>query len=315
VVRNSNGDWLFRVVTGADGRFNTSLLTNDTYFLHTRDEPFGLARELYDDYPCPLFSGCGDRDFILTNGTPVVMNGSDQTDIDFMLELPVGGIISGRVSDANIGIPLPDVHVALLDSNNNQIWGRLTDSLGDYYFAGLPDGAYKVFADDVPEGYTEELFGGDHCPDRNCDFNISGTPITIDGGAPADDKNIDLDYTGTRLLGTLTRSDTGAPVSSQYGEAGVELFNAAGEFMDSRLTNGAGQFQINLTAGDYYLVSVSDWDHHQLINEAWDNIKCHQDCDPLAVGATLISVPENHSVVADFDLDPEVIFKNSFEGQ
>jgi len=83
--------------------------------------------------------------------------------------------------------------------------------------------------------------------------------------------------------------------------------------MDGWDTNRAGQFQINLPAGSYYLIAVNEWEYHGLVNEVWDNVKCSRDCDPLMVGTILIEVPENHSILADFVLDPEVIFKHGFE--
>ena len=134
----------------------------------------------------------------------------------------------------------------LLDDSNVSIAETQTDTFGNYYFSGLEDGSYKVYAAGVPEGYVEELFGGDHCPVSSCDLTVSGTPITISGGGVAADRNIQLDHSGTRFLGTITRSDTGEPVSAQYAHMGVDLFNEAGERVGGWPTNQAGQYQIAL---------------------------------------------------------------------
>ena len=170
---------------------------------------------------------------------------------------------------------------------------------------------------DVPEGYTIELFGGDHCANLECNLATSGTIITIVGGGLASGKDIALDYSGTRLLGTITRSDSGAPVSSLDAHVSADLYDAAGDFIGDWPTNRAGQYQIHLAgAGSYYLVAVNDWDNHGLINEAWDDIKCSHNCDPLDNGATLIPVAEGTTVVADFVLDPSFIISGTiqFEG-
>jgi hypothetical protein len=209
------------------------------------------------------------------------------------------------------------VHMNLLDPSGNYLRNTDTDATGHYYFSGLADGDYKVIAIDVPHPrYEGELYGGDHCSDWNCDLNTAGAIINISGGGVADGKDIALDYEGTRLLGTITRSDTGEPVSSLYGFAGVDVYRETGEYFRFFETNRAGQFSLHPTGGrSYYLVAVSDTDKHGLLAEAWDDIRCVDNCNPLDLnmGATLIEVPENTTVVRDFILDPEVAFKNGFE--
>jgi len=54
-------------------------------------------------------------------------------------------------------------------------------------------------------------------------------------------------------------------------------------------------------------------DTHGLLNEVWNDIRCTDNCNPLDLGAILIEVLENTTVVRDFILDPEVAFKSSFE--
>jgi len=95
---------------------------------------------------------------------------------------------------------------------------------------------------------------------------------------------------------------------------GVDLFDEAGERVGGWATNQIGQYQIALPGtGNYYLATLNDWNHHGLVNEAWDNIKCSTVCDPLILGADLIPVTDGTTVVADFLLDPEVVFSDSFE--
>ena len=313
-VRNVDGEHLFELSTGQDGTYQTNSVVEGVYFIQTRDEPLGLGRELYDDHLCLPANRCDDPSYVSANATAVVVAGADVSGIDFVLEVPTGGLITGQVTDADAGIVLLDVYMMLLDDSNESIAETHTDTLGNYYFSGLEDGSYKVYAVGVPEGYVEELFGGDHCPVSSCDLTVSGTPITISGGAVAADKNIQLDFSGTRLLGTITRSDTGEPVSARYAQMGVDLFNESGERVGGWPTNQAGQYQIALPGpGNYFLATFNDWDYHGLVNEAWDNIKCSTVCDPLILGADLIPVTDGTTVVADFLLDPEVVFSDSFE--
>jgi len=192
-VRDANGEPLFGLRTGPDGVYQTHSVVDGVYFIQTRDEPLGLGRELYDNHLCLPSSRCDDPSYVTANATAVVVAGADVAGIDFILEVPAGGLISGEVTDADTGIFLPDVHMNLLDSSNEPIAGTHTDALGNYYFSGLADGIYKVYAVGVPEGYVEELFGGDHCPDWSCDLDVSGMPITISDGGVVTDTDIVLD--------------------------------------------------------------------------------------------------------------------------
>ena len=49
------------------------------------------------------------------------------------------------------------------------------------------------------------------------------------------------------------------------------------------------------------------------LNEAWKDIRCFDNCNPLDIGATKITAIEGATVVADFIVDPEVAFKDGFE--
>jgi len=314
VVKNHKGEHIFETFTDPGGNYQSDLLANDSYFVHTVNEPTGMGRELYDDVPCLPSGLCDDPAFITSQGTAVVIDGTDETGIDFILEVPAGGQISGRVGDADIGIPLPDVHMNLLNEFGNQLTYTNTDALGNYYFAGLEDGNYKVIAIGVPPRYSSELYGGEHCNNWECDLNTAGTVIPINGGAVSTGRDIELDYVGTRLLIKVTRSDTGEPVSSLYAYAGIDLFNSAGEYMLGRGTNSAGQVQFHpRNPNDFYLVFINDWNFHGLLNEAWKDIRCFDNCSPLDIGATKITALEGATVVVDFIVDPEVAFKDGFE--
>jgi len=310
VFKNMDGFFLFELWTDAGGNYQTELMSDDSYFIHTLIEPVGLGRELYDDIPCLPADACHDPAYVKANGTPVTVDGADRTGIDFELAVPAGGMISGQVTDADIGIPLAEVHMDLLNEYGDYLVATDTDPSGNYYFSGLTDGDYKVIAINVPPGYTIEFYGGEHCPEANCDRNALGAIINITGSAQSADKDIALDYDslGTRLLGTITRSDGGAPVSSHRAHAGVDLYSESGDFLEGTGTNRAGQYQFHFPgAGNYYLVTVNHWEYHHLINEAWADIKCSDDCNPLNMGADLIEV------AADFELNPSFTISGTIQ--
>jgi hypothetical protein len=250
-------------------------------------------------------------------GDPVSIDNGDHTGIDFDLVVPPGlGMITGRVTDADLGVPMPDVHLALLDENGNPFRDTSTDGDGNYYFSALGDRSYKVIADGVPEGYTGVLYPDVPCHEWSCDTQNEGALIAISGANIADNRDIALDFTGTRIIGTVTRSDTHDPVSSEFGVMVVNLFDANGQHIGETGTNRAGQYQYTFAeGGDYYLSTRNDDGYHALMDEAWDNIPCLNYCNPKDSGGNLISINEGQTLVRDFELDPweDLIFKNGFE--
>ena len=122
-----------------------------------------------------------------------VLNG-DRTGIDFNLEVPPGGLISGRVSDADTGIPMPDVHMLLMNEFGNHLVDTSIDQYGNYYFSGLTDGNYKVLANGVPEGYAWKLFPDVACHEWSCDPATEGGIINISAAATSSSNDIALDF-------------------------------------------------------------------------------------------------------------------------
>ena len=75
LIRNSDGEHIANAQTDAGGNYQTALLADDSYFVHTAGEPFGLGRELYDDIPCLPGDICWDPAYVKANGTAVIING------------------------------------------------------------------------------------------------------------------------------------------------------------------------------------------------------------------------------------------------
>ena len=309
-IFNSNGDYLGETRTDSNGNYQTMPFADDTYFARTHNnEPGGLGRQLYNGFDCLPASDCNDSAYIAANGTAIQIAGSNYGGVDFVLSIPAGNVIFGKVTDDVIFAPLPDVYIVLFDESGGWIAEVVTDKFGDYYFSGLDDGDYKVYASGVPEGYSGELYNDIFCPDWSCDFGSEGDLVNVSGGDTGN-INIALNYstgTGSRIFGTVTRSDTLAPVSSQNVHFEILAFDSAGDFVGSSGINSAGQYQLHFPAGgDYYLVTQHDVGFHGLINEGWDNVQCYDNCNPIDIGATLIHVNDSETVVADFILDPAV---------
>ena len=306
-IRNANGDNLFGIPTDPDGYYQTGEVADDTYFVVAQNEQLGLGREVWDDVACEPFWLCGDPGFIRDHGTPIGISGGDRLDIDFDLVIPPGGMISGQLIDADTGLPVMGAWMVLINADTgNSLWGIGANGNGEYYFSGLEAGEYKVLAEWPPEGYIPELYGGDHCP-WPCDPGGLGDVISIENETTVvSGADIHLDFEGTRIVGRITRSDSGEPVDGSQGWVGVDLFNANGDHMGGWGANEAGLYDIRLEeSGDYYLLAVNDPEQHHLVNEVWENIPCIDNCYPPEVeGAALVTVAEGSTFLANFELDP-----------
>jgi hypothetical protein len=323
-VLNADGRYLFEMRTDPDGNYRSSPLSDGEYYLRTGSEPGGLARQLYDGVNCIPRFDCDDRSYITSLGTPIDTAAGDRFGINFVLAPLGGGHISGSVYDAGLGagFPLPDVYLSLFDEFGNWLSDTTTDPQGNYTFAGLETGNYRVFAEGVPEGYQQECFSDVAC-DWDTNFSTTGTLIGIEIGATdTATADIALDYVGgTRIVGTVTRSDTLTPVSSNFAWFAVNVYDEAGNPVGGTGPNVAGQYQLYLPGnGNYWVSTNHDTDFHNLVNEAWNSTggaQCFGDCSPLNVGGSeLIDLTGGGTFTADFELDPaaEIIGTVTEEG-
>jgi acetyltransferase-like isoleucine patch superfamily enzyme len=306
-IRNARGEGLFWVGTDSEGYYQTQRVANDIYYVVAHNEQLGLRPEIWDDIPCIEEWHCWDPGFISAHGSDILVSNGDRLDIDFDLAMPPGGLISGQLIDADTGLPVMGGWMVLIEADTgNFLRGTGANGSGMYWFSGLAPGNYKVLAEGVPEGYMPELYGGDHCPGP-CDPNGLGDVVVIeDDTTVASETDIYLDFEGMRIVGQITRSDTGEPVNGHEGWVGVELHRADGHHLGGFGANEAGLFEIRPDGpGDYYLVATNDMERHHLINEVWEDIPCIDDCHPFAVeGAGLVTLGEGETVVVNFELDP-----------
>jgi hypothetical protein len=242
--------------------------------------------------------------------------------VDFVLRVPPGGQITGNVFDQvlfdqlpSVDFPLMHVNLSLLMDDgsgnfDNHVADTQTGRDGNFTFSGLADGDYKFFTTWMPQqqGYTFECYGGQPC-DWGTDFSdpANGTVITISGGSVFGNADIGLDFSGDRIVGTVTRSDTGEPVSSDMAWMGVHLFFDSGnDTGEARGTNTIGQYTFDVGPNDYMLSTGSDAQFHNLINEAWDNVPCFEECNPAFIGGDVINFTGG-TFYAGFVLDPATI--------
>ena len=150
-IHNSAGTQVGSVNTNASGTYLTSGLPAGTYYARTSSLVFvNVVDELYNNLPCTL-SNC-----TTTTGTPIVVTvGATTAGIDFALA--VGGQISGTVTNAASGAPIPNVTVRVYDSTGAFVGTAInpTNAAGTSVTSGLPAGTYHVRTDDAP-GFVDE---------------------------------------------------------------------------------------------------------------------------------------------------------------
>jgi hypothetical protein len=130
----------------------------------------GVQSELFDDIPCPTDS-CdpmtGDSISVTAAGTTSGVN----------FDLPLGGQIAGRVTDANRGFPIRGITIDIFDSGGALVVSATSEFYGEYVTEGLANGTYYALAEDNSgSGYASELYGDTPCD--GCDVT-TGTAITL----------------------------------------------------------------------------------------------------------------------------------------
>ena len=134
-------------MTDATGRYVVSGLPPDTYYVRARSETH--RDEAYDDIPC---ESC-----LLTDvGNPIEVSAEAVIeDVDFGLDRL--GSISGTITDAQTGDPIPSVSVRVLDESDLGAGSGDTDDSGVYVVGGLPTGSYYVETREFSE-YRNEVY-------------------------------------------------------------------------------------------------------------------------------------------------------------
>ncbi|NCO69220.1 MAG: carboxypeptidase regulatory-like domain-containing protein, partial [Acidobacteria bacterium] len=159
ILFDGAGNYLTASNGSPNGTFTFSGLTPGTYFVKTADwsGPSGFVDELYNDIPCD--GGC-----VITSGTPIVVtDGATTTGIDFALQRH--GRITGRVTDAQLGLPLPNHYVELYDSSGAFVSNAGLDAAGNYSTWYLPAGTYYVLTQSYLDGdpWVDQLWQGHEC--------------------------------------------------------------------------------------------------------------------------------------------------------
>ena len=233
--------------TDANGAYALSVPPGTHYVYTVNDQAF--LDEVHPDRPCN-FGAC---DFA---GAIAITVGSGQTveGIDFILD--PGARLSGVLTDAANGLPLPvGGTVSLFDAAGQFLTGYDVAAGGGWRTGGgLPSGSYRVLAQ--PFGTYGSIVWDNHpCAgplEADCD-PLAGDPITI--AAPAQDAGIDfaLRRVVGELRGTVTEQAGGAALANV--QVDVLPVQPPGP-TQSAFTNASGDWSLfGLPAGTYLVVA------------------------------------------------------------
>jgi hypothetical protein len=272
---NANFSLVFGSETDAAGHFTTGGMPAGTYWVHTFNS-LGYADKAYNNVLCPA-GFCNPSQL----GTPVsVVVGATTSNINF--SLPAGGRISGAVTNAAGGAPVPittgNAGVSIFNSIGVAVMQMYTENDGTYETPSLPPGTYYVETQNVP-GFGNQLYSAIGC--SGCPV-LTGVPVTVTAGNTTGNINFALAAAGS-ISGTLTNAAGGAAISG----ANVQVFSITGSNVGNANTNASGVYTIGgLAPGSYYVRTNQGG---SFINEIYNDIPCQQ-CAVTTSGAALVPV-------------------------
>ena len=138
-------------LSDAEGNYIISSLSNGTYIVRFYDPEQQYAPESYDQIP--------GHDFAYDHATVIDLHeGSIQSNINAALR--TGSILSGRVTQTNEMIALPDILVEAFEMASGHLaaW-TFSDHEGDFILRGLAAGNYRVRFQDPGQIYAAQVYG------------------------------------------------------------------------------------------------------------------------------------------------------------
>ncbi len=136
-----------------------------------------------------------------------VTDGQTMSGINFRLErrLVGKGVITGKVLNP-AGQPITaNVFIALVDGQNNFVNGSAVNDKGEYLFAGLPTGAYRLLANySGSENIVDEWY------DEATRFETA-TPVQVN--SPDTTRNIDFKLNAGGVISGQARNPQGQPLN------------------------------------------------------------------------------------------------------
>jgi hypothetical protein len=196
-------------------------------------------------------------------------------------ELERGSTISGRVTAAGTGVPLPAVRIGVYDSQGEIVTTGITAANGTYTTAGgLPSGTYRLYfqpsgasADYASEFYNDQA------------SLIGATPIVVQ--APTNVTGIDAVLAkGGQIAGTVIAEDTDAGLPG----VAVQVYDSGGNLVALGQTTASGAYiaEPALANGAYRVRFVPTSPGGQYSAEYYDDQPTLASATPIAISTPTI---------------------------
>ena len=227
-IVDSYGDW-DETSTDATGGYAFSGLAAGSYQLEFIPAPG-------TNYLTEYYNGEATQ---ATADSVAVSDGSVIQGVD--AELPVGGEITGQVTSASTGDPLPNVSVSASGASGDGYGTATTDGNGDYTIVGLPTDSYYVSYQDPAGSYLDQQYA--HNPVA---VSAGQTTTAIDGAMqPA-----------AKISGTVTDTASQQPIAGIQATA----YDANGDYITSTDTDNNGAYTLaDLPTGSYRVEFSNDY--------------------------------------------------------
>lgn len=255
----------------SDGRYlGYTPLAAGGYYTFTQ-LPAGAYRMRYDA-PVEYLDEYYNNRATLGAADPVtVTTGATLTGLNATLDR--GARLTGTVTAAAGGAPLPDVSVEAYTLSGSYVRGANTNAAGVYTLTSVPAGPIIIrFSPDFGAPYAPEYYNN-RLTQATADI-LTATVNTLATGV-----NAALEAEG-RLTGRLLSAETGQPLTSAY----VYLYNSARQLVDLESITAGGYFTFTqLPATPHYLEFWPYVDDH--VSEFYNNRATVGEADALAVTA------------------------------
>jgi hypothetical protein len=218
--------------------------------------------------------------------------------------LTAGGRISGTITDATTGAPLPGVTVNVYDATGKLASSGFTSSTGFYRTSdGLPTGTYFARTANTA-GYVNGLFSAIGC--TGACVPTAGTPIAVTVGSTRAGVDFALSR-GARITGHVITRIGARPIPNVT----VTLHDSAGTQVGSVVSDGQGDFITpeGVPAGTY---NARTQNGQGYVDQVYSFLDCLAGCNPTTGSGLVLTPPStrpnvNFELVLDDDLDGDGI--------
>jgi len=258
VLEAYTGTSVVNKVTDGNGNYTLQGLIGGNYhiFFNTDNTQVSYVPEYYDNKQ-------GLRSAEIIAITP----GQTIPGVDAVLA--AGASISGRITDASSGNPVPDIDIyAITSSDTTAGCYSYTDENGDYILKGLPTGNFKINFNSYYYNMTYDGIYNDQWFSEKTTYDTA-TPLAVTAGQTISGINAALTQTGGIIRGRVTEEVNG------WGVEGVRVLvmKDYGDFSSwEGRTDFNGDYQVSgMPTGQYLVIFYNSLKWQNLLNEVYND--------------------------------------------